>query len=185
MSSDYIIWNEKDITIKKLVLRNITHQEIFENVSVANLHVAGPYNTTLITQAAIIYSLGSELPILNVSSLNHLRIYVEDPAINFTIKQNGEEKSLTISKSYVEFEFSKGITTNLRLQKPLIMLNPGSLNTSWEGVFWCNGKMFTTVARAEYWVINGLLSLEIAHSDRVMVIKLSYKENISVTTDDK
>jgi hypothetical protein len=185
ISSEYIIWNEKNVNIKKLVLQNSTHQDLFENVSVANLHVAGSHNTTLATQNAIIYSLGSELPVIKISSLNHIKIYVGEPAINLTIEQNGKEKSLTISSTYVEFEFTENFTTNISLQKPLIVLNPGSLNTSWEGVFWYNEKMFTTVSRAENWVINGRLSLEIAYSDRVMLTKLLYKENISVTTDDK
>jgi hypothetical protein len=183
MSSDYVIWNEKDITLKTLILQNTTHQKIFENVLVPNLHFVGSYNTRLTTQDAIIYNLGGELPLIKTSP-NFLRIHVEEPAINLTIKQNGEEISLNISRSDVQIEFSKDVTTDLRLQKPLIELNPGSLDTSWKGVFWYDGKMFTTVARAEHWVINGSFLLEVIHSENVTISKLLYKDNISVGVDD-
>ena len=168
MSSDYIILNVKDITIKKLVLQNATHQEILENISLTNLCISGPYNTTLVTQDAIVYNLGDELPVIE-TSLSYLRIYIGEPAIKLKTEQNGREKTLTISRSYVEFEFYKDVMTNLRLQKPLIVLDGGSLNTSWKGVFWHNGKMFTTVATAERFPIIGHYSFQIINDNLLLI----------------
>jgi hypothetical protein len=184
MSSDYIILNVKDITIKKLVLQNATHQEILENISLTNLCISGPYNTTLVTQDAIVYNLGDELPVIE-TSLSYLRIYIGEPAIKLTTEQNGREKTLAISRSYVEFEFCKDVTISLRLQKPLVMLDGGSLNTSWKGVFWHNGKMFTTVAKAEFWAISGRFSFEIIRSDGVILIKLLDISNVGVTVNSE
>jgi hypothetical protein len=98
-----------------------------------------------------------------------------------TFLQNGQEKSLTISNGSIEFEFAKSLTTNLVLEEPLVTLNPGSLDTSWEGVFWYNGRMFTTDSEPESWPINGILSLEVIQSDNVALIKLLQKESISVS----
>lgn len=184
MSSDYVVFNETDLFIKKLVLQNTTHQELLENVSVANMCLAGSYNTTLTAQDAIIYRLGGEFPLIE-TSLNSLKIYVDGSAVNLTIQQNGQEKSLTVSNGSIEFEFAKNFTTNLILQEPVIMLNQGSLDTSWEGIFWYNGRMFTTVSEPERWAINGVLSLEVIQSENVILTKLLHKESISVSTYGK
>jgi hypothetical protein len=180
MSSNYIIWSEKNITIRRLVLQNTTYQKLFENVSIVNLHIAGSYNTTLTTQDATIYGLGDDLPILTTSSLNCLKIYFGEPAIDLKIEQNGGEKSLIVSNSYVEFEFIENFTTNLRLQKPLIMLNSGSLNTSWKGVFWHDGKMFTTVSTAESFPIIGCYSFRILNVNDVGLLSIADIKDIRV-----
>lgn len=183
ISSDYIILDKKDLLIRKLVWQDATSQEVLENVSVANLHIDGSYKIMLTTQDAIIYPQGDELPAVE-ATLNRLKVYLNKSAIDLTIEQNGEEKTLKASDGYVEFEFANNLTTKFVLQKPLIMLSPGSITTSWEGVFWYNGHMFTTVSEPEYWSINGTLSLEIVRSNGAILTRLLYKDNISVTADD-
>jgi hypothetical protein len=180
ISSDYIILNEKDLIIKKLVLQNTTYQESLENVSIANLNIAGFYNITLTTHDAIIYASGGELPTIKTSSLNSLRIYVDEPAISLTIKQNGAEKIISVSRSYVEFELTNNFTTKMTLQKPLIVLKPGSLDTSWEGVFWYNGKLFTTVSTAEQFPIIGSYSFQVVNVYNVGLLLINDIHDIRV-----
>jgi len=62
-----------------------------ENVSVANLCLAGFYNTTLTAQDATIYLSGDELPLIEIS-LNSLKIYVDKSAINLTIQEKWSGK---------------------------------------------------------------------------------------------
>jgi len=178
--SNYIILSIEDTPIKKLVLQNMTHQETLENISLKKIEIYDFYNLTLLTNDAVIYNSGSELPNIKVT-LYKLKIYIGDRPINFTVKQNNKERRLLIAKSYIEFEFPKNFVINLRLQKPLITLDNGSLNMSWKGVFWYGGKIFTTVAKAEYWPISGKLSLEIVDSDKIILIKLLNIDSINVT----
>ena len=183
MSSDYVILSGKNVKIRKLSVQNSTCQKVFENVSVLDLEIAGPYNTTLAIYDATIYRLGDELSVIEASSLNYLRVYIEKP-INLNVEQNGEKKNITISKSYVELEFFEDAVVNLRLAKPLILLDPGSLDTIWKGVFWSNGKMFTTVAKAEHWIVDGKLLLQVLHCSEVITVKVLDKENIEVTINE-
>ncbi|MEM2129065.1 MAG: hypothetical protein QXZ70_00550 [Candidatus Bathyarchaeia archaeon] len=183
--SDYIILDGKDETFRRIVIQNTTHQKILENILVRNLHIAGSYNTTLTTHNATVYSLGDELPIIKIFSPNRLRIYIGKPEIYLTIEQEGDVKTLNISESYVDFDFPQNVTIYIRSKEPLVMLTPGSLNTAWKGVFWYDEKMFTTVARAEYWTINGVFSLRIIHSDQVTLIKLIHRENMKVSIRDE
>jgi hypothetical protein len=181
MSSDYVIFNETNLIIRKITLQNATYEELLENVSVTDLCFAGSYNTTLRADNATIYNLGDELPLIK-ASLNSLKIYVENSAVNLTFEQNGLEKSLVVSNGSIEFEFAEKFTTNLILREPVIMLDPGSLYASWEGLFWYNGRMFTTVSRPERWAISGVFSLEVIQSDGVILTKLLHIESISVST---
>lgn len=182
MSSDYITFNEENSTIKRLVLRDSNQNELFENVTVENLQIIGFYNVTLTTQDASIYRSAGELSIIRTSSMNRLRVYADGNAVKLKINQTGEEKDLTVSQGYVEFEFADNITSDMVLHKPLVTLSAGSLNASWEGVFWHNGKMFTTVSRVENWAIDGGFSMEITHSGNVILSKLLSIDNVSVTT---
>jgi hypothetical protein len=177
ISSNYVILNAKNMIIKKLILQNTAYQEAYENISLANLYISGSYNTTLVTQNTVIYNLGGELFLIEAFPRN-LGIYIEGHVIKLAIKQNGIEKNLTISNGYVEFEFYKNVTIKLRFQKPLVTLDGGSLDVSWKGVFWYNGRIFTTVATAERFPIIGHYSFQIINDNMLLIknIKIIFVE---------
>jgi hypothetical protein len=183
ISSNYALWKERNLPVKRLLLQNSTHQTLFENITLIDVYFNGPCNATLTTQNAVIDCVGNGLAIIETSFTANLQIYLDEPVINLTIEENGVGKTLVISHSYIEFEFANNVTTNIKFEKPLIMLDAGSLNTFWKGLFWYNGKMFTTVARAENWIIEGVLSFEVSYCDYVTVVKFLFKDEINVVID--
>lgn len=181
MTSDYVFWNASNLHPEKIILQNLASQELLENVTVTSVYINGLCNTSLITQDALIYSFGGELGIVKMSSLRRLRVNVENVPINLTFEKNGAKKSLSVSRGCVEFIFTENFTTDLRLEKPFISLREGSMDTLWKGIFWDDGKMFTTVSRSENWIISGALSLRTDYCDGVIGIRLLHVETVSVT----
>ena len=180
ISSDYVVFEQTRLFVKELQVQNTTNRETIDNITILNPQIHGWHNTTLTSQDATIYGIGNEMPYIETSTLSSLTIYVDTSGVNLTVEQNGELKNLTLSNVSLKMLFDGNLTTSLTMQKPIITLNPGSLNASWEGVFWFKGQMFTTVSLPEDWEIKGILRLEIVQSNSVILTKLQYKDDISV-----
>ncbi|MHA1833211.1 MAG: hypothetical protein ACTSV7_04415, partial [Candidatus Baldrarchaeia archaeon] len=184
MSSDFINWREENIPTGKLILRDSTGQEQLEGVSITSIHVSGFSDVTLTVQKAFVSNLGGELANIKISFPKLLRINVEKNPIRLVVNENGIQKELTISKGNIEVEFAKNFTTHMQLRKPLITLDRGLLDTSWKGVFWHDGKIFTTVSRTEYWMIKGSFSFNIIYCDNMTVINLIHIGTITVVLNE-
>jgi hypothetical protein len=169
MTSDYLSWTEKKLPVKELAIQNSTFQDSSKDVIVKNFQINSLCTAKLTMRNAVISCLGSEFPLVKAFSLSNLQINVGDSALTLVIEENGEEKSIAISRSSIAFEFSENFTTNMILHTPSVILGNGTVDASWKGAFWHNGKIFTTVATAERFPIIGEYSFQIVASDLLLL----------------
>lgn len=184
ITSNYAFLELRNMSVEKIIIQNSTNTQVLESISVKSLNITCQGSVSLETQDATISSLDQETSNVRMPSLKHLKLIMEESPISMTYETGGAERNLSISGGHLDFFFPENSTASLVLKEPVIAIDQGSMNASWEGVFWHMGKIFTTVSRPETWPINGSFSFQIVYCDSVMVVELlhMYTMNVFINT---
>lgn len=181
IESNYILWNLRDLPVEKVVLANATSYIIIEGRTLNDLAVKGHIDVTLeTTNVTILNRPTGILADVSLMAPTRIQLALKNGELSFNIEDN---------ETFMHFHLSQGnitiVTTsdpetlNLRLKHPIIAVD-GVLQTSWEGSFLHEGRLYSTISFPRIWPITGVFKLQIHYSSGTMLAKINDIYDVSV-----
>ena len=86
------------------------------------------------------------------------------------------KESLVLADGYLRIVLDSEIKINLK--KPTVFLTQSKMTSSWTGVFWHNGKMFSSNVANEKVSLVGTYSFQILNSNAVTLLRINEIQNV-------
>jgi len=182
LKSDYILWRTANLPVSEVVVEDPISHTVILGETLQNLTIRGHVNVTLETNTSTTILDNSANKLVHIYSMTpiHLQLTLVNGEMTFDVEENGLLKHFHLTNGKIAISTAHdGTALSLQLKLPVVFLE-GKIETWWEGVFWYNGLLYSTLSSPKAWPMSGIFTFQVLHCSRVVLIKLTGASEVTV-----
>jgi len=160
-----------------LTIKNGYENIYYKKVILKKIVLSAPYNITLILKNGYLTDFNNGIIQVISPSLEYIKISIKNTPVNMTVNYMGINTNVCINNGSIYF--SPGGSIHLRLFKPEIMINNGTLSSSLFGVF-NSGERTIILNTNKYVSIEGKYAFKLLNDYDVKILKMNKIDFINI-----